>query len=70
MQEDLLGQTNIQVSNGPQCDKTCLRRFWNNKGADQPAHLHSLISAFVISLSKSIISRLATGKISILIASL
>ena len=25
--------------------------FANNKGADQPAHLHSLISAFIICLS-------------------
>ena len=33
---------------GPQCKKTCLRRFANNKGADQPAHLHRLISTFVI----------------------
>ena len=31
--------------NGPQCEKTCLRRFANNKGADQPAHPRRLISA-------------------------
>ena len=30
--------------------------FANNKGADQPAHLHSLISAFVICILESIIS--------------
>ena len=41
------------------------RGFGNNKGADQPAHSHSLISAFVIRLLKSIISRLATSEISI-----
>ena len=37
----------------------------NNKGADQPANLHSLISAFVICLLKSIISILASSEISI-----
>ena len=45
--------------------KTCLRRFANNKGADQPAHPRSLISAFVIPLLESIISRLATSEISV-----
>ena len=34
-------------------------------GADQPAHPRRLISAFVIGLSRSIISRLATSEISI-----
>ena len=33
---------------GPRHKKTCLRRFANNKGADQPAHARSLISTFVI----------------------
>ena len=33
---------------GPRGDKTCLWWFANNKGADQPAHARSLISAFVI----------------------
>ena len=37
----------------------------NNKGADQPAHMCRLISAFVIRLSKSVISRLTTSEISI-----
>ena len=36
-----------------------------NKGADQPAHLRRLISAFVIRLLESIISKLASSKISI-----
>ena len=31
-------------------EKTCLWWFAKNKGADQPAHLRSLISAFVIPL--------------------
>ena len=33
---------------GPRREKTCLRGFANNTGADQPAHPRSLISAFVI----------------------
>ena len=37
----------------------------NNKGADQPAHPRSLISAFVIRVLESIISRLAMSEISI-----
>ena len=39
--------------------------FANNKGADQPAHMRSLISTFVIHLLESIISRLALSEISI-----
>ena len=50
---------------GPRCEKTCLQRCANNKGADQPAHPRRLISTFVIRLLKSIISRLATSEISI-----
>ena len=38
----------------------------NNKGADQPAHLRSLTSTFVICFLESIIAKLATCKISIL----
>ena len=47
-------------------EKTCLRQFANNTGADQPAHLRSLISAFVIHYLKSIICKLATDAISFL----
>ena len=36
-----------------------------NKGADQPAHLHSVISAFVIGLLESTIPKLATSEISL-----
>ena len=39
--------------------------FMEFKGADQLAHPRSLISTFVIRLLESIISRLATSKISI-----
>ena len=46
-------------------EKTCIRGFGNNKGADQPVHPHSLISTFVIRLLESIISSLARREISI-----
>ena len=39
--------------------------FANNKGADKPAQMRSLISAFVIRLLGSIISELAESEISI-----
>ena len=48
---------------GPRGDKTCLRSFANNTGADQPAHPHSLIGALVIRFMESIICELATCKI-------
>ena len=38
----------MKLINGPRREKTCLRGFSNNTGADQPAHPRSLISAFVI----------------------
>ena len=44
---------------------TCLQRFANNTVADQPAHLRSLISAFVVRFLESFICKLATGEISI-----
>ena len=50
-------------SNGPQREKTCLRWFANNKGADQPAHPRSLISAFVIRYLESTVVKLASCKI-------
>ena len=36
----------------------------NNKGADQPAHLHSLISTFVVHFPGDIVVKNATSKIS------
>ena len=51
--------------NGARRKKPCLREFANNKGADQPAHPRSLISAFVVRLLQSIISKLASSEISI-----
>ena len=50
---------------GPRREKTCLRGFANNKGAVQPAHPRSLISAFLINFLESIIRYLVTGEISI-----
>ena len=38
---------------GPRREKTCLQRFANNTGADQPAHTRSLISAFVFRFLES-----------------
>ena len=46
---------------GPRFEKL----FANHKGADQPAHPHSLISAFGIGFWERIISKLVTGEISI-----
>ena len=55
----------LSLPSGPRREKTCLRRFENNKGADQPGHPRSLISAFVIRFLESAIFNLATGEISI-----
>ena len=49
----------------PRREKTYLWEFANNKGADQPANLCSLINAFVFRLLENIISDLDTNKISI-----
>ena len=45
-------------------EKTCLRGFANNIGAEQPAHSRRLISAFVIHVLESTISNLAKSEIS------
>ena len=50
---------------GPRREKTCLRGFANNTVADKPAHLRSLISAFVILFLGNFICKLASGDISI-----
>ena len=46
----------ICFSFGPGHAKTCLIPYANNKGADQPVHPRSLISAFVVRSLDSIIS--------------
>ena len=48
---------------GPGRAKTCLM-LYANKGADQPAHLCSLISAFVVHSLDSIISLVSRSEIS------
>ena len=52
-------------TDGPRARKPVFGGFENNTGANQPAHLRSLISAFVIRLLESIICKHATGEISI-----
>ena len=48
----------------PGHEKTCLMSYANNKGADQPAHPRSLISAFVIRCLDSVMSLVSVTKIS------
>ena len=48
-----------------QCEKTCPFFHANNKGTDQPAHLHILISAFVIHFLESMIATVAMCKITV-----
>ena len=43
-------------TNEPGHEKMCLMLYANNKGADQPAHPRSLISAFIVRCLDSIIS--------------
>ena len=56
--QNWLNQDFYTTSFGPRREKTCLRGFANNTGADQPVHPRSLISAIVIRFLESIISRL------------
>ena len=44
--------------------KMCLMPYANNKGADQPAHLRSLISTFVFRCLDSMICILTLSKVS------
>ena len=55
-----ISSLSLSNKNGPRREKTCLRRFANNKGADQPVHPRILISAFIFRIWESIISKLAT----------
>ena len=45
-------------------EKTCLMSYANNKGAGQPAHSRSLISAFIICCLDSVISLDSIAEIS------
>ena len=51
-------------ANYPGHEKMCLMSYANNKGADQPAHPRSLISAFVVRCLDSIISLDSIAEIS------
>ena len=59
----LYSEQSSTVRNGHRREKTCLPWFANSKGADQPGHPRSLISAFVFSVFESIISKHATNEI-------
>ena len=48
----------------PHHEKNLFMSYWNNKGADQPAYLRSLISAYVVCYMDSIIPILAIAEIS------
>ena len=52
------------IANEPGHEKTCLMSYANNKGADQPAHPRSLISAFVVRCLDSVMSLVSVTKIS------
>ena len=54
----------LSIAFGPGHTKTCLMPYANNKGADQPAHPHSLISTFVVRCLDSMICILAISKVS------
>ena len=47
-----------KIVSEPGHEKMCLMSYANNKGADQPAHARSLISAFVVRCLDSLISLL------------
>ena len=48
----------------PRHEKMCLMSYTNNKGADQPAHPRSVISAFVVRCLDSITSLDSIAEIS------
>ena len=54
----------LQVTHGPGQVKMCLITYAINKGADQPAHLRSLISTFVVRCLDRMICILAIYKVS------
>ena len=54
----------LEKINEPGHAKMCLMLYANNKGADQPAHPRSLISAFVVRSLDNIISLVSRSEIS------
>ena len=61
LRQDILSNLNTSEAGH---EKTCLMSYVNNKGADQPAHQRSLISAFVVRCLDSIISLDSKAEIS------
>ena len=55
----------INIKIEPGHEKMCLMAYANNKGADQPAHARSLISAFVVRSLDSIISLDSTATVAV-----
>ena len=60
----LCGTSSTVLLSEPGHAKMCLMPYANNKGADQPAHPRSLISAFVVRSLDSIIYLVSRSKIS------
>ena len=56
----------VHIVNESGHEKMCLISYANNKGADQPAHPRSLISAFVVRCLDSVMSLVTVTKISCL----
>ena len=54
----------VLMLDGPGHAKMCLMPYANNKGADQPVHLRSLISTFVLCCLNSMICILNLSKVS------
>ena len=59
-----MGKSNFSTLHELGHEKTCLMSYANNKGADQPAHPRSLISAFVVRCLDSIKPLVSVTKIS------
>ena len=55
---------NVLELNEPGHEKMCLMSYANNKGADQPVHPRSLISAFVVRCLDSMVSLDSLAEIS------
>ena len=58
------GAVNVFQINEPGHAKVCHMPYANNKGADQPEHLCSLISTFVVPCLDRMICILAISKVS------
>ena len=61
---NLLSINQCKIIIEPGHEKMCVMSYANNKGADQPAHPRSLISAFVVRCLDSILSLDSIAEIS------